>query len=339
MSTPVPVVSMCASVIRNEPQAKSSCVASSLGEAIAVPHSQAMYGPDSPPQIFDRGLMRRRRIRALAGRGFPDFLCQAAVSEVAERLDLTLRSFELALALGAAAVPLARVLADSGKFGRVISADRTSPGSAGLIDLVFDEEALPFAPASLDAVIAVLGLESVNDLPGALVQIRRALKPDGLFLTVLFGGETLFELRQAWFAAEAELVGGVSPRVAPFADVRELGGVLQRAGFALPVADVDRLTVRYPSGFAVMAELKAMGLANALSSRSRRPVTAALLARAAAIYEKTFSDPDGKVRATFDLVTLTGWAPAEGQPQPLQPGSARVRLAEALGTTEHKLKR
>jgi SAM-dependent methyltransferase len=298
-----------------------------------------MAGPEPPRLIFDRALMRRRRGGALARPQFPDFLYQAALGEIAARLDLTLRTFAHAVALGAAAVPLAGVLAGSGKFGRVISADRVLLGPAGPVDVVLDEEALPFAPQSLDAVIAGPGLEFVNDLPGALVQIFRALKPDGLFLAVLLGGETLSELRQAWFAAEAELAGGVSPRVAPFADVRELGGLLQRAGFALPVADVDRVTVRYPSGLAVMAELKAMGLANALSTRRRVPVTRTLLARAAGVYEEMFSDPDGRVRATFEFVTLTAWAPAETQPRPLQPGSARARLADALGTTEHKLKR
>ena len=298
-----------------------------------------MAGPETPPRIFDRALMRRRRARALSHPQIPDFLYQAALSEITERLSLTLRNFDRAVALGAGAVPLARVLAQSGKFGRVISADRILLGRAGPVEIVFDEEALPFAPASLDAVIAAPGLEFTNDLPGALVQVGRALKPDGLFLAVLFGGDTLRELRQAWFQAETEIEGGVSPRVAPFADVRQLGGLLQRASLALPVADVDRLTVRYPSGLAVMAELKAMGLANALVARRRRPVTRTLLARAAAIYEENFSDPDGRVRATFELVTLTAWAPAETQPKPLKPGSAKARLAEALGTTEHKLKR
>jgi len=289
-----------------------------------------MAALEIPPRIFDRALMRRRHARAFGQPQFPDFLYRAAADEIAVRLDLTLHSFEIAVALGAAAVPLARALADSGKFGRVLAADR---------DIVLDEEALPFAPASLDAVIAGPGLEFLNDLPGTLAQVGRALKPDGLFLAVLFGGDTLSELRASWVAAETEIEGGVSPRVAPFADVRELGGLLQRANLALPVADVDRLTVRYPSGLAVMAELKAMGLANALVARRRRPVTRRLLARAASVYEENFSDPDGKVRATFDLVTLTAWAPAEGQQKPLKPGSAKARLAEALGTTEHRLKR
>lgn len=298
-----------------------------------------MAGTGTLPLIFDRALLRRRRGRALEHPQFPDFLHRAAAEEIGHRLDLTLRSFARALVLGAAAGPLAWVLRESGKFGHVVAADWTARGPAGPVDVVLDEEALPLAPSSLDAVICGPGLEFVNDLPGALVQAARALKPDGLFLAVLFGGDTLWELREAWFAAEAEIAGGVSPRVAPFADVRELGGLLQRAGLALPVADVDRLTVRYPSGLAVMAELKAMGLANALAARRRRPVTRRLLARAAAIYEARFCDPDGRVRATFDLVALTAWAPAETQQKPLKPGSAGARLADALGTREHKLKR
>jgi SAM-dependent methyltransferase len=289
-----------------------------------------MAASDTAPRIFDRALMRRRQARALAQPRFPDFLYQAAANEIAGRLDLTLRSFETAAALGAAAVPLARAMAESGKFGCVLAAAR---------DIVLDEEALPFAPASLDAVISGLGLEFLNDLPGTLAQVARALKPDGLFLATMLGGDTLAELRASWFAAETEIEGGVSPRVAPFADVRELGRLLQRANLALPVADVDRLTVRYSSGSAVMAELKAMGLANALVARRRRPVTRRLLARAAQVYVEKFCDPDGRVRATFDLVTLTAWAPAETQQKPLQPGSAKMRLAAALGTSEHKLKR
>ena len=298
-----------------------------------------MASSETPPHIFDRTLMRNRRTRALGQPDFPDFLYQAAAAGIADRLDLTLHSFRRALALGAAAAPLAQMMARSGKFGDVVTADRSPRGPAGPVNLVIDEETLPFAPASLDAVIAGPGLEFANDLPGALAQIARALKPDGLFLAVLFGGDTLSELRASWFAAETEVTGGVSPRVAPFADVRELGRLLQRANLALPVADVDRLTVRYPSSAAVMAELKAMGLANGLAARRRSPVTRTLLARAESIYEERFSDPDGRVRATFDLVTLTAWAPAETQQKPLKPGSASTRLADALGTTEHKLKR
>ena len=194
-----------------------------------------------------------------------------------------------------------------------------------------DEEALPFRDGSLDLVVSALSLQFVNDLPGTLVQIRRALKPDGLFLAALVGGDTLTELRQAFAAAEAEIEGGVSPRVAPFADLRDLGALLQRAGFALPVTDVDRLTVRYASPLALMHDLRRMGATNALVERRRTPLRRATLARMMEIYGERFADPDGRMRATFEIVWLSGWAPHESQQQPLRPGSAQPRLADALG--------
>ncbi|MBV9903882.1 MAG: SAM-dependent methyltransferase, partial [Alphaproteobacteria bacterium] len=181
---------------------------------------------------------------------------------------------------------------------------------------------------------SILKLHTVNDLPGVLVQVRRALKPDGLFMAALFGGETLTELRQSLAAAEIEVTGGVSPRVAPFADVRDLGGLLQRAGFALPVADVERTVVRYSDFFALVRDLRVMGETNALVERSRRPMRREMLAAAMAHYAAHFADADGKLRATFDIVYLTGWAPHESQQQPLKPGSATARLADALGTAE-----
>src|SRR6202012_544789 len=178
-------------------------------------------------------------------------------------------------------------------------------------------------------VISALALQFVNDLPGALVQIRRALKPDGLFLAVLLGGETLTELRQAFAAAEAEIEGGVSPRVAPFADLRDIGGLLQRAGFALPVTDVDRVVVRYGNAFGLMQDLRRMGATNSLIERRKTPTRRATLVRMAEIYAERFADPDGRIRATFDIIWLSGWAPHESQQTPLAPGSARMRLADA----------
>jgi SAM-dependent methyltransferase len=197
-----------------------------------------------------------------------------------------------------------------------------------------DEEALPFGDATLDLVVSALTLQYVNDLPGVLVQIRRALKPDGLFLGALIAGETLTELRQAFAAAESEVEGGASPRVAPFADLRELGALLQRAGFALPVTDVDRLTVRYDSVFGLMRDLRRMGATNALHARRRAPLKRATLHRLAEIYAERFADDDGRLRATFEIVWLSGWAPHPDQQQPLRPGSAKTRLADALGTRE-----
>ena len=197
-----------------------------------------------------------------------------------------------------------------------------------------DEEALPFADGSLDLVVSGLALQFVNDLPGTLIQIRRALKPDGLLLAALIGGDSLTELRQAFAAAESEIEGGVSPRVAPLADVRELGGLLQRAGFALPVVDSDRLTVRYDSVFALMRDLRRMGATNVLSERRRSPLKRATLRRMTDIYAERFADPDGRLRATFEVAWLSGWAPHDSQQKPLKPGSAAQRLADALGAQE-----
>ena len=200
--------------------------------------------------------------------------------------------------------------------------------------IVADEEALPFGDGTLDLVVSALVLQFVNDLPGTLVQIRRALRPDGLFLAALIGGETLTELRQSFAAAESEVEGGASPHVAPFADLRELGALLQRAGFTLPVTDVDRLTVRYDSVFGLMRDLRRMGATNMLHARRRTPLRRATLMRMAEIYAERFSDNDGRVRATFEIIWLSGWAPHPSQQQPLKPGTARTRLADALGTRE-----
>jgi hypothetical protein len=183
-------------------------------------------------------------------------------------------------------------------------------------------------------VTSLLSLQNVNDLPGSLTQIRQILRPDGFFLACLLGGATLTELRQSFTLAEAELEGGASPRVAPFADLRDLGHLLQRAGFALPVTDVDTVVVRYADPFGLFRDLRAMGLSNALADRRRTPLRRATLFRAAEVYAQRFSDPDGRVRATFELVWLSGWVPHESQQKPLRPGSAQTRLADALGAHE-----
>jgi SAM-dependent methyltransferase len=207
-------------------------------------------------------------------------------------------------------------------------------GTSGVLTVAADEEALPFRDASVDLVVSALALQFVNDLPGTLIQIRRALRPDGLLLAALTGGESLFELREAFALAEAEVEGGVSPRIAPFADLRDLGALLQRAGFALPVTDVDRITVRYASPLALMHDLRRMGAGNILFERRKKPLRRATLRRLADIYAERFADADGRIRATFDIVWLSGWAPHESQQQPLKPGSARTRLADALHTRE-----
>jgi SAM-dependent methyltransferase len=281
--------------------------------------------------IFDRLLLRARRRRALA-LGASTFLIDRVAADLAERLATVLRRFELALDLGTPGGAVRSVLATSDKVGTVIAA-HALVHDVGLT-VAADEEALPFGDAAFDLVVSALALQFVNDLPGTLVQIRRALKPDGLFLAALLGGDTLMELRAAFAAAEAEIEGGVSPRVAPFADVRELGGLLQRAGFALPVTDVERLTVRYGSPFALMNDLRRMGATNVLVERRRRFLRRKTLARMAEIYGERSADPDGRIRATFDVIWLSGWAPHESQQQPLRPGSAQRRLADALGTKE-----
>ena len=189
---------------------------------------------------------------------------------------------------------------------------------------------MPFEPESLDLVVSLLSLQAMNDIPGMLVQIRRALRPDGLFLGAFAGAGTLAELRECLLAAETELHGGASPRVTPFTDVRDAGALLQRAGFALPVADVETVTVRYDDMFGLMADLRAMGETSALADRSRRPGTRDLFARAAEIYAERFVDADGRVRASFSIVWLSGWAPDASQQKPLKPGSAKVSLKTIL---------
>jgi SAM-dependent methyltransferase len=287
------------------------------------------------PLIFDRALIRARRRRA-AAMGPATFLIDHIAGDLADRLAVVLRRFELALDLGTPSEAVRAALARLGSVGTIVAAvpqaGIAAPRAGPLI--VADEEALPFGDGTLDLVVSALALQLVNDLPGTLVQICRALKPDGLFLAALLGGETLNELRQSFAAAESEVEGGVSPRVAPFADLRDLGALLQRAGFALPVADADRLAVRYDSAFALMHDLRRMGATNALIDRRRTPLRRATLMRMAEIYAQRFADADGRLRATFEIVWLSGWAPHPGQQQPLKPGTAKARLADALGTRE-----
>jgi len=292
-------------------------------------------GPNADsPLIFDRQLLRIRRRRAAAA-GLATFLLDRVAADLGERLAAVLRRFDLALDLGTPTDAVRTALGGVGSVGTIVRADAMPPsGAAAFPFVVADEEALPFSDAAFDLVVSALALQFVNDLPGALVQIRRALKPDGLFLTALIGGDTLTELRQSFAVAESEVEAGVSPRVAPFADLRDLGALLQRAGFALPVTDVDRVTVRYDSVFALMHDLRHMGATNALIDRRRVPLRRATLIRMAEIYGERFSDDDGRIRATFEIVWLSGWAPHPSQQQPLRPGSAKARLADALGTRE-----
>ncbi|MDB5589726.1 methyltransferase domain-containing protein [Enterovirga sp.] len=287
--------------------------------------------PASVPELFDRALLRRRLARAVRA-GHESFLLDRATDELTERLGAVSRSFPRALDLGTPTGTAAAALLRDDRVGQVV---RLASHRDGAATLVADEERLPFAAESFGLVVSLLALQGANDLPGILAQVRRSLAPDGLFLAAMLGGDTLAELRTSLAAAESEIEGGVSPRVAPFGDVRALGGLLQRAGFALPVVDVDRIVVRYGSLFGLMRDLRAMGWTNALSLRRRTPLRRATLMRAAALYADSFADPDGRVRATFDIVWLSGWAPHESQQRPLAPGSARTRLADALGVPEH----
>lgn len=278
--------------------------------------------------VFDRALGRSRLRRALAG-DYPDFLLIRAVEDLEERLGAVLREFAVAADLG---TPLP--LAGPALRAKAASLLRMAESGGTVVDLVGDLEQLPFAAGSLDLACSLLALQGVNDLPGALIQIRRALRPDGLFIGCLLGGRTLQELRQVLLEAESETTGGVSPRVAPFADLRDLGGLLQRAGFALPVIDSEVVTVRYRDMFGLLRDLRAMGWGNALVQRSRRGLRRETVLRAAALYGERFADPDGRLRATFEMVWLSGWAPHESQQKPLRPGSAKARLADALGVPE-----
>jgi NADH dehydrogenase [ubiquinone] 1 alpha subcomplex assembly factor 5 len=293
-----------------------------------------------PHHIFDRDVLRRRRQRAAPRMAGHAFLLDRFRDDVDERLSLIQRTFSSALVVGAHGGSIGTLLR-----GRGLASVVEMETAAALLPpatpqpVLGDEEALPFADESFDLVIAPLTLHFVNDLPGALLQIRRCLKPDGLFIGGMFGGATLLELRRAWLEAESEISGGASPRVAPFADVRDLGGLLQRAGFALPVVDADIMRVRYGSALNLMHELRAMGASNVLADRRRVPVSRTLLMRVSEIYAERFADPDGRVPATFEMLVMTAWAPHGSQQKPLQPGSAKTRLADALGTTERKLPR
>lgn len=268
--------------------------------------------------------------------GQHDFLFREVTERLLDRLDDTTRRFPAALDLGCHAGELGRALNGRGGIDLLVQAD-LSPAMArraGGLTVTVDEEALPFAEASFDVILSNLSLHWVNDLPGALLQARRALKPDGLFLAAMLGGETLRELRASLLEAELEVEGGAAPRISPFADLRDAGGLLQRAGFALPVIDRDDITVTYPDALALMRDLRGMGETNAVHARRRGFTRRATLLRAAALYAERFAQPDGRIPATFQVIYLTGWAPHDSQQQPLRPGSAKARLADALGTRE-----
>ena len=281
-------------------------------------------------------MLRQRRDRAARDWDRQAFLKREIAERLVERLDDVRRTFALGLDLGGHGDEVATALADRTTVGRLVRSDlglafaRRADGPA----VVADEEALPFAPQSFDLVLSAMSLHWVNDLPGTLIQVGRLLKPDGLFLGAMLGGGTLWQLRQALAAAESEIEGGLSPRVSPFADLRDAAGLLQRAGFALPVADGETIEVDYESALALMRDLGAMGEGNLVVERRRGLARRATLLRAAEIYGERFARPSGRVTASFEVLFLHGWAPHASQPKPLKPGSAAHRLAEALGTAE-----
>lgn len=291
------------------------------------------------PDLFDRRLFRQRRLRALRqATAGADFLLAEVARDLEDRLLAVTRRFPTALDLGGHRGLISKALEACGKVDRLVRADLffkdpdlPPPG------LVCDDALLPFKDKSLDLIVSALSLHAVNDLPGSLIQIRRALAPDGLFLATLPGAGTLSELRDSLTRAELEMTGGAAARVLPFADTRDLGGLLQRAGFALPVTDLDSLTVRYDTMFALLQDLRAMGATSILTERPEQPLSRATLLRAADLYAQNHCDEDGRIRATFALVTLSGWAPHDSQQKPLRPGSAQSRLADVLGTREEKL--
>lgn len=280
---------------------------------------------------MDTDLWLAHKRRALTHRvDGADFLMNRAAEDLADRLGAVERRFGKAAVLFCQTPAAADVLAASGKVGDIVRVETDAVFLNGAPGLTAPLETVPFEPQSLDLAVSLLSLQAMNDIPGMLIQIRRALRPDGLFLGAFAGAGTLGELRESLLAAETELYGGASPRVIPFTDVRDAGALLQRAGLALPVADVETVTVRYASLFALMADLRAMGETSALADRSRRPGSRQLFARAAEIYAERFSDPDGRVRASFSMVWMSGWAPDASQQKPLKPGSAKVSLKAIL---------
>lgn len=292
--------------------------------------------PPDPQAPFDTALIRHRRSRAANAYGGFNFLKKLAAEQMAERLLDANRSFDTGLDIGCHHGEVRAPLMATGRITHLVHADSSAhmAAHAPAPKLVMDEERLAVGDERVDFISSALALHRVNDLPGALIQIRRALKPDGLFLGAVLGGETLNELRTAFAEAEAEIDGGISPRVSPFADVRDIGSLMQRAGFALPVIDADTHTATYATPFALFKDLRGMGETNALNSRRKQPLKRATLMRMAEIYAQRYATPEGRVSATFQIIYLAGWRPHESQQKPLRPGSAQQRLADALKTQE-----
>ena len=288
------------------------------------------------PLLFDRRLLRQRRARFVDEIANREVLIAHVAREIAERVDIMLRPFPRALDLGAYRGLLGHSIAALKSVGEVFYAESVYDYAARCPRpvIVCDEDLLPFGNGVFNLVVSGLALHRVNDLPGSLIQIRRALAPDGLFMAAALGSNALSELRECLLEAEEEIERGASPRVSPFGDVRAYGALLQRAGFALPVTDAEDVTVIYPSPRELMREIRVLGGGNVLTARSKRPLSRRTLARAEELYRTRYGTPDGKVTATFQFVFMSGWAPDPSQQKPLAPGSARARLADALNTEE-----
>jgi len=291
-------------------------------------------------QIFDKPALESKRNRAAKSFSAHDFLVRRAGEDIADRLDAIQRNFDTAIEIGSRSGLFAEILShhpaarkisalqqfESAAAMRARNPSTSSPGG---------HDPLPLEPQSCDLIISLLNLHNVEDLTGALIQSRRALRPDGLFVAALFGGETLTELRQSFLQAESEMEDGASPRIHPNADIRDLGSLLQRAGFALPVTDSDRITVTYEHPLRLMSELRAMGESNALKERRKTFTRRATLLRACEIYQEKFGTADRRIPATFEIITLTGWAPHDSQQKPLKPGSGEISLTKVLGSREN----
>lgn len=286
------------------------------------------------PVVFDRNLLRRRRDRAASHIGDFDFLLRDVAERLSERIDVIKKEFPVILDLGGHGVMAERLRSRAGTQFVVTSDLSRDMAAQAETAVVADEEFLPFRPASLDAVISNLSLHWVNDLPGALVQIRHALKPDGLFLAAVLGGESLKELRESLMTAELSVTGGASPRVSPFIDLRDMGALLQRGGFALPVVDSDIITVDYSNALKLMQDLRGMGASNATFNRLMKPTRRGVIMEAARVYHEKFADREGRVPATFQIIYAIGWSPHDSQQKPMKPGMAKVKLADALKTSE-----
>jgi len=285
----------------------------------------------SAPALFDQKAIRLRLQRAIR-QGPADFLLARVADDLVDRLAVLTKRFPRALDWASCGPHGAEVLATSDRIDQVVRASLVPDvmDFAPWQSLIVDGGLVPFGGQTFDLVSSLLALQIVDDLPGALVQLRRVLRPDGLLVGCVLGGETLTELRQVLAAAEIDCEGGLSPRVAPFVDLRDMGGLLQRAGFALPVTDSDQVTVRYKDIFGLIADLRAMGATNPLLARQRKPMGKATLLRASELYREKFGDPDGRIRASFEIIWFSGWVPHESQQKPLKPGSAQMRLADAL---------